>query len=153
MKKEYDERDATLRAAALCSASEQCLSQIGQKLAKWGQSPEAIARILTVLVKEKYIDESRFARAYALDKFRFNGWGKVKILHNLRHLGISQSDCDQGISSIPDQEYRDSLSSLLAAKSRSVKASSAYERKGKLIRFALGRGFEMDLIMSSLPIS
>ncbi len=150
MNKEYTEKDAAIRAIHLCSTSEQCCSQIEQKLAKWGQSPEAIARILEMLVREKYIDERRYARAYAHDKFHFNGWGKVKILHNLRHLGISQSDCDQGINSIPDQEYRDSLTRLLAAKSRTVKASSAYERKGKLIRFALGRGFEMDLIMSCL---
>ncbi len=151
MKKEYNEKEATLRAAALCSASEQCISQIEEKLEKWGQGPEAVARILKRLVKEKYIDESRFARAYALDKFRYNGWGKMKIRYNLRHLGISQEDIDQGIFSIPDEEYRASLSKLLAAKSRSVKASSTYERNGKLIRFATGRGFEMNLIMSCLP--
>ncbi len=150
MKKEYNEKEATLRAAGLCSASEHCLSQIKEKLEKWGQGPEAIERILKKLVKEGYIDESRYSRAYALDKFRYNGWGKVKIRYNLRHLGISQQDCDQGIRAIPDEEYRDSLSQLLAAKARSVKASSTYERNGKLIRFATGRGFEMDLIMSCL---
>ncbi len=151
MKKECNEKEATLRAADLCSASEQCRSQIEEKLKKWGQSPEATARILRKLVTEKFIDEGRFARAYALDKFRYNGWGKMKIRYNLRYLGISQEDCDAGIRAIPDEEYCDALTKLLAAKSRSLKAMSAYERNGKLIRFATGRGFEVDLIMNCLP--
>ena len=32
-------------------------------------------------------------------------------------------------------------------KKRSVKANTDYERNGKLIRFAIGRGFEMEEIL------
>ncbi len=152
MKKELSEKEAASKAAALCSAGEQCISQIEEKLTLWGQSPDAVARIIDMLVKEKFIDEARFARAYALDKFRYNGWGRIKLAYNLRHLGISGTDLASGIAAIEEEEYHETLRSLLATKARSVKAPSAYERNGKLIRFAIGRGFEMDEIMRCLPV-
>ncbi|MCD8302428.1 MAG: RecX family transcriptional regulator [Prevotellaceae bacterium] len=151
MRREYTEKEALSKAAALCSASEQCASQIDAKLEKWGLAPEARARIIARLVSERFIDESRFARAYSLDKFRFSGWGRVKILYCLRHLGINDVDCQTGLSAIPDAEYRRSLSALLAAKSRSVKAASPYEHRAKLLRFASSRGFEAEEILRSLP--
>lgn len=144
LKKTYTEQEALARAAALCSAGEQCVSQIEEKLARWGQDAEAQARIIAHLIAEKYIDESRFARAYALDKSRYSGWGRVKIGMYLRHLGISEADRREALAQLPADEYRDTLARILAAKARSVKAATPYERRAKLIRFALGRGFEME---------
>ncbi len=151
MRREYTEKEALSKAAALCSTSEQCASQIEAKLEKWGLAPEARARIIARLVSEKFIDESRFAQAYSLDKFRFSGWGRIKIFYYLRHLGISDTDCQRGLNAIPCDEYRRSLSALLVAKSRSIKAASPYEHKAKLLRFASSRGFETEEILRSLP--
>ncbi len=151
MRREYSESEAASKAATLCAAGEQCIAQIADKLTRWGQSPETTARIVDMLVEERFIDERRFARAYALDKFRYNGWGRLNISRNLRHLGISEADQREGIGAIEGKEYRQALRTLLAAKARSVKAKSTYERNGKLVRFALGRGFEMDEIMRCLP--
>lgn len=149
LKRTYTESEALSRAAALCSAGEQCVSQIEEKLARWGQPAEAQTRIIEHLIEEKYIDESRFARAYALDKLRYSGWGRVKIGMCLRHLGIAEADRRRALADLPADEYRDTLDRLLSAKARSVKAATPYERRGKLIRFALGRGFVMEEITGS----
>ncbi len=151
MKKTYTEQQALARAASLCSASEQCISQIREKLVRWEQSPEAAERIIARLLAEKYIDEQRFARAYALDKLRYNRWGKVKIEFSLRQLGIPQAFIAEALSQLPADEYRQTLARLLDQKAPSVKGRTPYERNAKLIRFALGHGFLMDDILQQLP--
>lgn len=152
MKKEYSEKEALMRAAALCSAGEQCVSQIEEKLQRWGVDPEAQQRIINQLVEEKYIDEQRFANAYAKDKLRYNHWGRVKIALYLRQLGIASSLIRQALDKLPNDEYFKILTHLIESKTTSVKASSDYEQRGKLIRFALGRGFEMDEILEALRL-
>ena len=145
-----EEKAALQRAAALCSAREYCVSEIEEKLVKWGQSPEAQARIIAYLTREGYIDEARFCRAYALDKMRYNHWGRVKIAQSLRLLGVDGSDIEAALRELPADEYAELLRKTIATKLPSIKASSAYERNGKLIRFLLGRGFEMSLIRQCL---
>jgi len=151
MKKVFTEPEALNAAAALCSTSEHCVRQIEEKLSQWGVEPDASERIISRLIEEKYIDESRFARAYALDKFRYNRWGRVKIDFHLRSLAIAPTLRHEALAQIDDDEYQGMLSQLLQSKEPGVKASSDYERRGKLIRFALGRGFEMDAILRCLP--
>ncbi len=149
--KQLTEEQALARAAALCSGCEQCTGQIRQKLVRWNIDEDAQERILTRLVEERYIDEGRFARAYANDKSRYNHWGPVRIDMELRRLGIAGSLRREAIDGLPQEEQSDTLKALLAQKAPSVKAKTAYERNGKLIRFALGRGFLMDDILRALP--
>ncbi len=149
--KQLTEEQALARAAAQCSTSEQCVSQIRQKLVRWNIDEEAQERILTHLVEERYIDEARFARAYANDKFRYNHWGSVRIDMELRRLGIASSLRREAVDGLPQEELTDTLKALLAHKAPGIKAKSAYERNAKLIRFALGRGFQMNDILRVLP--
>ena len=148
--KQYSEQEALQKAAALCSASEHCVSEITAKLERWGKSAEAQERIIAQLVEQRFIDEERYARAYARDKMRYAHWGRVKIDYMLRLQGIVDCHRSQALSELPDEEYCDVLRHLIEQKNRSVKAASDYERRGKLIRFAQGRGFTLDEIMDVL---
>ena len=150
-RKEYSEQEALARAAALCSQGEHCISQIEEKLVAWGQSTDSQRRIIARLLDEKYIDESRFARAYAMDKFRYSRWGRVKIAYAMHQLSLGSDDIKFALDEIPSAEYAQLLRELLTAKLKNIKGQSDYERRGKLIRFALGRGFTMDEIMHALP--
>ncbi len=150
-RKQYTEKEALERASLICAGSEHCKGQIRGKLAAWGLTEAAQGRVLARLVKEGFINEARFARAYALDKFRYNGWGRVKIDLYLRQLGVQESDRTSGLAAIPELEYLNTLKELLRAKRNAVNASSEYELRGKLIRFALGRGFTMDETIRCLP--
>eukprot|EP00825_Cyclidium_porcatum_P013541 TRINITY_DN17149_c0_g1_i3.p1 TRINITY_DN17149_c0_g1~~TRINITY_DN17149_c0_g1_i3.p1 ORF type:complete len:150 (-),score=12.85 TRINITY_DN17149_c0_g1_i3:18-467(-) len=69
------------KAAVLCSRSEYCTSEIREKLKLWGLSPEEAVSVIEKLIAEKYVDDERFARAYAKDKFKFNRWGTVSYTH------------------------------------------------------------------------
>lgn len=146
-----DEDKALNKAAALCVKQEMCVSQIRAKLDRWLVEPEAQERIIARLLAERYIDEARFAVAYARDKFRYNGWGPMRIDRQLRLLHIADTHRRAALEELPAQEQTDTLARLLEKKAPGVKGKTAYERRGKLIRFALGRGFEMDDILKHLP--
>ena len=140
---------ALSRAAALCSGSEHCSSEIRKKLLLWGLSPTQVEKAIGFLIDEKYIDSKRFCRAYCLDKFRYNHWGRIKISQMLRMLELDSSDINEGLDAIPEEEYQEVLHHVLEQKNKQLKDSDPYIRKGKLVRHALSRGFETHLIIDA----
>ena len=82
------------------------------------------------------------------DKLRFNGWGVKKIEMHLRYKQLSQSVIDEVFSEYSHEELNSALQSILERKWKQVKGESKYEKKGKLIKYALGKGFKMDDIIS-----
>ena len=143
-------QEALSKLTALCAGSEQCECQMREKLEKWGVAPREQDVIIQFLYDEKYLDEERFAHAYARDKMRYSQWGRQKIDQHLRMLHISAAARSEALEALPGEEYAAMLEHVLEVKARSLKAESEYERRGKLVRFALGRGFEMEGIMAAL---
>ena len=137
------ETEALSKVAGYCSTAEHCRAEISEKLQRWGLPYDAIDRILKRLEDEKYIDEERFCRAFVNDKYRFAKWGKVKIAQALQMKKVSYNVCRRFLNEIDEEEYLSVLDGLLAAKRKSVHAENEYELNGKLMRFALSRGFEM----------
>ena len=148
--KQISEEDALLRLTSLCSTAEHCSHEMIEKMQRWQLADDAQARIIEYLVKEKYIDDERYARFFAKDKIRYNKWGRRKVEQAmwLKHIdGDIQRDV---LDDIDDEEYLAVLRPLLKTKRKSVKVSSDYEMNMKLIRFAMGRGFTMDIIRQCL---
>ena len=141
------------KLAARCSVSEQCLSDVEDKLAKYDLPEEEKTRILRHLVEEKYVDDGRYAEAYVRDKYRFNKWGRMKIVQGLRMKGFDKETIATAMEAIDEAEYLDILRDLLKAKRKSTKGKNEYEVNGKLVRFATGRGFEYAAIRQCLGAS
>ena len=135
--KELTTQEAFNKAAACCSGAEYCLSDIQKKLDKWGLGAAQQKEVLTRLQAEKFIDEARFSRCFVRDKFRYNQWGRIKIMQAFRLKNIPDTCCREALTEIEEEEYLCVLRKLLQSKARSVKAASDYERNGKLIRFGL----------------
>lgn len=146
MKKELSENDLKYKAEAYCSSVERCVAEVEDKLLQWGASREVAEKMVKHLQDEKYIDQKRFCSAFVRDKYRFNQWGRVKIAQALRRKKIPADIIAGGMEEIDEQEYLEILSGLVEQKKKSVKARTEYERNGKLIRFAVGRGFEMEAV-------
>jgi regulatory protein len=138
------------KAALLCSRAEKCTSEIQEKLKLWGLSAEESEPVTKQLIAEKYLDDERFARAFVKDKFRFNHWGKQKIAHMLRTKNISPEILELAFEEIEEDGYSDELRKLLTDKEKSIKAKDKYDKRNKLMRFALGRGFESNKIYTVL---
>ena len=142
--------EALSKAAFLCSASEHCASQIYEKLQAWDVSGEDANDILNRLMEEGFIDNTRFSRAYCHDKFLYSHWGKVKIVQMLRRLRLSEDEIAEGLSTIPEKDYLEALNGALRSKDRALKDTNMYQRKGKLVRHLLSRGFEMELVLDAV---
>ena len=137
------ETEALNKVAAYCSTAEHCRAEISEKLQRWGLPYDVIDRILKRLV----------CRAFVNDKYRFAKWGKVKIAQALQLKKISYNTCRQFLNEIDEEEYLSILDSLLTAKKKSIHAENEYELNGKLMRFALSRGFEMKDIRRCIQLS
>ena len=133
--------------ASLCATKECCLQDLRKKLEKAELPEEASERILQRLQAERFVDEGRFARCFAADKFRFNHWGRLKINFELSQKGISSPLREAALKAHDEEQYREVLTDLLRTKMRSTKAKNAYELVQKLLRFAASRGFESSLAM------
>ena len=152
MKKEMTEQEAYLQLAALCAQAEHCQHEMLEKMRKW-ELPESVqARVMARLVKERYVDDERYARAFVKDKIRYNKWGRRKVQQALWLKHIDSAIQQTVLDEVDDDEYLKVLKPLLKQKSKSIKAESDYERNQKLVRFALGRGFTFDIIRQCLNV-
>ncbi|MCR8911221.1 RecX family transcriptional regulator [Barnesiella sp. ET7] len=142
--------EALHRAAALCSSAEHCTADIREKLARWGVTEADSRTIIDRLVQERFIDEQRYAVAFVKDKFRFSGWGRIKMRYALQQKRIDGSDIDHALATLDEEQYNDRLLELLQAKSRSIRDDDPEARRAKLFRFATSRGFESTLIFNAL---
>lgn len=148
--KELTYEQALSKAAALCSSSERNSEQIRAKLDTWGVSPDVSERIIEHLKNEKFIDDSRYCRAFCADKLRYNQWGRIKIRQALHLQGIEQTIIEQGLNSLDEKEYAEILDTLINKKKKSLHEESPYTLKQKLMRFAYSHGFEPELIISRI---
>lgn len=136
--------------ARICSQKECSPYDISQKLMRLGLSGQARVEIVNQLKSNNYLNEERYTRSFVNDKLRFNKWGRKKIEINLRQKQITQSVINDVFSDYSDSTLNQSLQPLLENKWKSVKGNSEYEKTGKLIKYALGRGFEMKDILNCL---
>ena len=152
MKKEMTEQEAYLQLAALCAQTEHCQQEMRDKMKRWGLDDEVQQRVTERLVKERYVDDERYARAYVKDKVRYQKWGRRKIQQGLWQKRIDDDIQQRALDDIDDEEYLSVLRPLLKQKRKSTKADSDYELNQKLVRFALGRGFTFDIIRQCLDV-
>lgn len=146
MKKEYTFDELLHKAASYCSISEHCISDVEEKLKVWGVQKEDIDKIIKHLIKQDFINEKRYSRAFVRDKFGMNKWGKIKISLSLREKGIEKELITDAINAIDEGEYEEQLARLLKNKLHTIKYEYEYEKQGKLFRFAQSRGFESNVI-------
>ena len=139
--------------AGQCSKKEYCSADVLAKLRRWELPEKDIAEIMAFLVKNRFLDDARFAEAYARDKFRFNRWGKLKIAQMLRRKQVADSVIGQALAALPEEDTDATCMELLRQKNKSIKDEDPYKRKAKLIRFALSRGFEYETVSRCLSLS
>ena len=152
MKKETTEQEAYLQLAALCAQAEHCQQEMCDKMRRWEMAPEVQERVIARLIKERFIDDERYARAFVKDKIRYNKWGRRKVQQGLWTKRIDDDIQQRVLDEIDDEEYLAVLKPLLAQKRKNTKAQSDYELNQKLVRFALGRGFTFDIIRQCLDV-
>lgn len=152
VKKQTTGQQAFTKLAALCARSEHCQHDMLEKMRQWGIGEDEQAQVMQRLISEHYVDDERFARAFAIDKVRYNKWGRRKVEQALWLKHIDKAVSTQVLNGISDEEYLSVLRPLLRQKRRSTKAANERELTMKLTKFALGRGFTIDIIRQCIDV-
>ena len=137
------------RLRGLCSRREYCVADVLKKATDGLEGDRAAAQeVVDVLMTEKYVDDLRYASAFARDKSAIQGWGEVKIRYMLSAKGVPRDIIDKALEEI-DQDKADSrLEKLLQNKFKSLKDDP--QVRLKLLRFALGRGYSYDEVSKAV---
>lgn len=152
IKKEMTGLQAYQKLSALCARSEHCQQDMLEKMRQWGVSDDDQAKVMARLVREHYVDDERYTRAFVNDKIHYAKWGRRKIEQALWLKHIDKDICRQVLDEVDDADFRDVLRPLLRQKRKNLKANSEYELSMKLIKFALSRGFTMDIIKQCIEV-
>lgn len=143
------DRHLLQKAAAYCAYQERTQDEVRKRLKKWGvEEDDEADELIAELVTLNYLSEERFATTYAGSKFRQKKWGKSRIRQELSRRGLTEYNINQGMSQIGDDAYEETLRDLLEKKLVSLERteSDARKRKQKLVRYALSKGYESELI-------
>ena len=137
------------RMRNLCSRREYCRADIMKKaMSALDGDREKAEKVIEILVAEKYIDELRYASAFARDKSSISGWGETKIRYMLSSKGVPREVIDKALEEIDGAKAMTRLERLMENKYRSLKDDP--QCRLKMLRFGLGRGYGYDEVSEVL---
>jgi regulatory protein len=132
-----------------CAYQERSHAETRDKLYKFGLYKPEVETLLTQLIEENYLNEERFAIAFAGGHFRSKQWGRVKIKYALSQKKVSAYCIKKALASIDEGEYEQCLQKLVAAKLAALKAEkNIFIKKTKLQNYLLQKGYENNLVAS-----
>ena len=146
----YEKSEAVELARRYCVYQERCHSEVRNKLLELGQRGNDLEDCLAQLIEENYLNEERFAKAFAGGHFRTKQWGRKKIEAGLRAKSVSAYCIQKGLEEIDEKEYIDALKKIISKKSALVHEKNERAKKNKVAEFAVGKGYESNLVWSVL---
>jgi len=133
-----------------CAYQERCHSEVKEKLYGLGVWNKHHDEIIAALIEENYLNEERFAIAFAGGKFRIKHWGRVKIKYALKQRQVSEYCIKKALKQIDEEEYREVLNRLAKEKYAAFKSEQHLVRKKKTMTYLIGKGFEVELVSETL---
>ncbi len=134
------------KAQKYCTYQERCLYDVKTKLDEWQTQQKVAEEIIAQLIRDDYLNEERFARNFAVGKFRQKQWGKNKIIYALKLKKIPDLIIQIGLQAIDDEEYMRTLVDILKKKSKEIKDKNHHQRNYKLAAYAIRKGFRSGLV-------
>ena len=128
----------------LCARGERSTGDAMRLMRTWGVPEGERQAVVDRLVAQRFIDNGRYAELYVREKSRLAGWGARKIAMQLRTKGVEKEVIAEALATIDRDEQGDRLAEKLRRKMRTTKAQSDYDMRGKLLRYALGLGYDYD---------
>ena len=134
------------KARKYCAYQERSQQEVRDKLYEWGLHRNEVEQGIAQLVSENYLNEQRFAIAYAGGKFRMKGWGRIKIKLALKQKKVSDYCIRKALEEISSRDYQKTLSKILSDKSKEVTEKNPLKRKYKIAQYAISKGFEPEMV-------
>ena len=145
IKRDKTPQQALTSLMRLCARSERSSGDALRLMRGWGVEETEARKVLARLLNDGFIDDSRYAGAFVRDKIRFGGWGVRKIATALRAKGVAREIIDEALSEVDGDDMRERLITILRRRLPSIKAKSAFELRDKLLRYAVGRGYDFAI--------
>ena len=144
--KSYTLSEATSKLEQYCAYQERCHKDVHRKLGEMRMIPEAKNHIITHLIKEDYLNEERFARAFARGKHRIKKWGRRRIIFELKQRNISKFNIKSALSEINEDRYMEVFNTLSKKRLSEIKEKNLQKKRRKLADYLIYRGWETHLV-------
>ena len=141
--------EAVAALMRLCARAEKSESDARRLMKGWGVTEVEAERVVARLVRERFIDDSRYAEAFVREKLRLSGWGEYKIRTALRRKGIAGERIDAALAQADRSAMRERLHAMLTRKAAAAKHAAPYELKAKLVRYGLSLGYDYDAVLDT----
>jgi len=145
-KKKLTPTEALAKIYSYCAYQERSHHEVKNRLFEYGLHSDDVDQLLTRLITEGFVNEERFAKAFAGGKFRVKKWGRIKIEKELNALGLSRNCINRGMKEILDDDYQKTLQQLLEKRNNLSTETNVFKKRDKLAKYAIGRGYEPDLV-------
>ena len=133
-----------------CAYQERCHQEVRSKLLSLEIYGDDLEEIIAELITENFLNEERFAIAYAGGKFRMKKWGKIRIKQELKRRKISDYCIKKAMQEIDEEGYMEGLYALIEKKRKTEKETNEFKLKGRLAKYAMSKGFESYLVWQAL---
>jgi regulatory protein len=133
-----------------CAYQERSHQEVRSKLYTYGLYRNDVEEILSALITDGFLNEERFAKAFAGGKFRIKKWGRIKIAHALEAKGISKNCIRIGLKEVEENFYLETLRQLLLQKQQALKEENEYILRDKLSRYVILKGYEPELVWKQI---
>jgi|ERR1035441_7812474 regulatory protein len=137
-------------ARSYCAFQERCHSELKDKLYSWNLHKKDVEEIIAKMITEGFLNEERFAIAFAGGKFRIKKWGKEKIRQALKTKYVSDYSINKALGLLDEKDIKKTIKEIIARKSTQIKEPVAWKKKYKIAQYLLSRGFDKDMIWEIL---
>jgi len=144
-------KQAKVKAANFCVYQERTQQEVRDKLYKLGLFSDEVEQTLSELISENFVNEERFAIAFANGRFKLKHWGKSKISFELKKRKISRYCIDKALRGISETDYENAITKLVEKKSSSINETSLIARQ-KIANFLIAKGFEPELVWKQIEL-
>ena len=149
-KKYISKQDALARLQKYCAYQDRCHQEVRSKLVEIGIYGDDLEEIIVDLIQDKFLDEQRFALSFARGKFRYKKWGRIRIRRELKMRDISDYCMKKAMAEIEEEDYIQTIQTLLTKKDQQIKEKNPYKRRKKLADYVIGKGYESFLVWNEI---
>jgi regulatory protein len=149
-KKHLTKEQALQKLKHYCGYQERCHAEVQEKLFSLGIWKKDHDEIMATLIEEDYLNEERFAFAFAGGKYRMKQWGRVKIKYELRQKQVSDYSIKKALKQIDEEQYRQTLQKLATERYAALKSEQHLVRKKKTIDYLVQKGYENELVRQAV---
>ncbi len=135
---------------ALCARAEKSSGDAYRLMTRWGVEKAEQPKILGQLIKDRFIDDERYAAAYIRDKINLSGWGKFKIKAQLQQKGVAKEIIEEQLSELDRDKMGERLQEMIARRARTTKYTTKYQLRDKLIRYGASLGYDFSSVSEAV---